>query len=447
MEELLILMLEKIEKLQVRSPSHTTVSESQFYRQISPRLQKPQSHPFKFPKITPVFSNISSNQEGFIRNKFFSGTLPVEVKKKWIFINGTSTHLMGSNHQPDVYVIEPKVSQTLSNVVMLGEIKPSNGISEFSNSEKAQAISYCQEFLTIFPYRDFVYCFLTDLNRFQFFKVSRTANNDFDYFEYLLETGLQGEQLFRSYLTQDSKELGFFQLPNGMEIGEYLGKGFTSKVFQVTKENDSDLVFKHSFFKNELEREIEILRDLKSKNIQQVLEVIDVSTNYIIMKPVCNPLVHFQTKYLEPLINTLQSIHKYYIHRDIRSENIMTNGGTIYIIDFGFAVSLNTMANYSGTLRTASNRILELLVQEKNKPFICEPSDDLESFVKVIFLLENPNKSKILKNLELYQDILDFWTQTNFDKSWIQSFEAARNVQYDALKQLMLKHKITNRTI
>jgi len=114
---------------------------------------------------------------------------------------------------------------------------------------------------------------------------------------------------------------------------------------------------------------------------------------------------------VELLFNTLHYIHAQgFLHRDIRPENLMRSESDVpYVVDFGFAVKKAQNVVYSGTITTASNRVLEHVTHQPRERYDFQESDDVSSLVKTIYLLQNPStRSEMPKNNE-YQELLVYW--------------------------------------
>lgn len=119
----------------------------------------------------------------------------------------------------------------------------------------------------------------------------------------------------------------------------------------------------------------------------------------------CATLRHEDMKYL--LQNLLHIHSKGYAHRDIRLQNILQNSSGKFIIsDFGAAEPFDISVHYAGTIETASQRILHLLITYSNAQEIgAKAEDDLESLLKCYliafkgFVPPDAKKSEDMKNL------------------------------------------------
>lgn len=113
------------------------------------------------------------------------------------------------------------------------------------------------------------------------------------------------------------------------------------------------------------------------------------------------------------LIDGLANIHSKakILHRDIRLENLLliedeqSQSHKLFIIDWGFAVRFNGEfyeGPYAGSLRTASNHVLEQLIT-KTDAVVFGPDDDFESLVKTFFFFGNRFEARNPT------DVLNFW--------------------------------------
>jgi len=120
-----------------------------------------------------------------------------------------------------------------------------------------------------------------------------------------------------------------------------------------------------------------------------VPEVVVQVTEGFIMKPVLSPIYGSLFRdHVGQLFAALGAIHNTHrvVCRDIRPENILLSveEGRAYLTDFGFAQVLDDTTVYQGTLTTASDRILEIIKDDRNAFLQVTPLDDCESLAKVV---------------------------------------------------------------
>eukprot|EP01136_Pigoraptor_vietnamica_P024397 Opistho-1_new@77416 len=81
------------------------------------------------------------------------------------------------------------------------------------------------------------------------------------------------------------------------------------------------------------------------------------------------------------ILDALERVHALNIvHRDIRPANVIVAEGNAVLIDWGFATSTSAQA-YSGTISTASTRVLEAVSRSASSVTVT-PADDLVSLVR-----------------------------------------------------------------
>lgn len=91
----------------------------------------------------------------------------------------------------------------------------------------------------------------------------------------------------------------------------------------------------------------------------------------------------------EQLFAALAIIHQAgYVTRDVRPTNLMVSldGKQAFITDFGFATKEGETTIYRGALTTASNRVLEIMSEDREVLVGVTIADERESLVKVCLL-------------------------------------------------------------
>ena len=110
----------------------------------------------------------------------------------------------------------------------VGEIK-GGGEGEFSHEEQGQICDFLQTCLSIQPWRSFVYGYLTDCRRFEFYRASKRESaglTEICFERTGIILGIEGWSMLRSLCCQDNVTLGY----EDVHIG-WLGTGLTSAVF------------------------------------------------------------------------------------------------------------------------------------------------------------------------------------------------------------------------
>ena len=198
-------------------------------------------------------------------------------------------------------------------------------------------------------------------------------------------------------------------LPETFSVRGMLGKGRTSNVFSVknTKFVDSYYVLKVALQGNDdvLRREAELmekvvtpLNDLHFPKLfwSGMIHYRDEQCYALLMSPVTvEASVPFTRNDFVRLVQSLRRLHHTgHVHCDISYNNIghyesLITGERIrtpMIRDFGFC-RRSEPAIYSGTMATASNRILKLLANNPNEVITVCSRDDYESLWKSVYVL------------------------------------------------------------
>ncbi|KAM9959799.1 hypothetical protein ACTFIR_000898 [Dictyostelium discoideum] len=130
----------------------------------------------------------------------------------------------------------------------------------------------------------------------------------------------------------------------------------------------------------------------------------------------------------------------------------MNSGGDPLLVDFGFANFTENEEPYQGTMITASNRIYDILINNKtNLAFPVVESDDLESLVKV-YMMENEEVVKRFiisipnSEIRVFRTMWEFFN-TECYPQYSTLFQLAQNKNYEELKNEFIKFdKIKNTT-
>ena len=161
-----------------------------------------------------------------------------------------------------------------------------------------------------------------------------------------------------------------------------IGKGSFGQVYLTSKEGHSEF-FATKIIKKEIadskkikkyfHNELKILKEVKHKNIMQLIEVKQTNENYYLVCELCNggslrqcvnkyikmyqkPFSEEITQYLmRQIVEALKYLHgRHIMHRDLKLDNILVNfkdqndtnilnmyGAQVKLIDFGFAAHVN----------------------------------------------------------------------------------------------------------
>ncbi|KAM9957245.1 hypothetical protein ACTFIW_008986 [Dictyostelium discoideum] len=135
------------------------------------------------------------------------------------------------------------------------------------------------------------------------------------------------------------------------------------------------------------------------------------------------------------LTKLLEKVHALgYIHRDIRPPNIIVYDSEPYLIDWGFAIKINAEEIYQGTLMTASDRVLDLLIDPSVEKFSLKPSDDLVSLVKTMIVLKENGVEEYIRSENLtHQQLKDYWISIQTSSFYKKFLDMALNCDYQSI--------------
>lgn len=149
-------------------------------------------------------------------------------------------------HKPDILHRKQGRAGEQS-VRAIGEIKlmERNSELEFSYEQQGEICDFLQTSLMVQPWRNFIYGYMSDGKRFEFYRVSKgTKNEQVVYFieRSGLFLGWEGWEKLQLLVCQDDAILGYcdVNIP-GWELKTWLGTGATSAVFTCISQNSSTL--------------------------------------------------------------------------------------------------------------------------------------------------------------------------------------------------------------
>ena len=365
-------------------------------------------------------------------------------------------------HQPD-YLERSDVASGEQGIVCVGEIK---GIldanREFSDEEVGQILDFLQELLNRQGWRKWIYGFLTDGVRFEFFRCMRRGDaaaadgggeDDGPQEISFTKSGLlsKGEGWLRlsQLLQQSNQQLGFttITLP-GWSLDTWLGSGATTSVFKAVASEGRDTAVCKIFLGKSAsavatrDNEARALRlmsaDLHTPKIR--CEEVRVSGGeqslpVLLVTPVGEPLgflgVRLPIRAYAVLVDTLRRSHGLGLcHIDVCGDNMFAvpknpgedgGGGTVE-----YDVILNDWASSMLTkdVKKAKRFSTHKLYYDVNR---MGPTEDVAALVRSVFVL---TQQCIFAPVETAQE-LDETIRRQW--SWGDALDCARQGRYDAV--------------
>lgn len=234
--------------------------------------------------------------------------------------------------------------------------------------------------------------------------------------------------------------------PVSVKLVEVLGVGTFSTVYLAKNVENELEEFALKFCSAEsymLEVENDLNEQIRSKckNVNTILPVIGkirsgydtVALAYPVACSVAQSawikperVVKLTDEHYRQLWIKLNAIHRAGIaHRDIRSDNIVVHNDEAYFVDFGCSCKLGVIKAMSGSIATASQRILHLLSRKYEK-FEYRIEDDLESFYKMFLWNENNLEFPAVKSEMARNDLAELYF-----KFWYRRRMFFNNIQFD----------------
>jgi len=271
-------------------------------------------------------------------------------------------------HKPDV-LHRAKGKTGEQSIVVVGEIKPMptsalrvDQFGEFSDAEVGQILDFLLSCLRVQPWRTFVYGYLTDCRRFQFFKATKMLTGLFRFENSEIYCDVLGYTMLHLFLSQPYDRLGFQDVSlRGWTVDAYLGGGETSAVVTAKRTADGTLAVCKIYLDEEQgeklqTRENDALRKMHSPHPNPHVAVAyqpapkkTVSGKFVLIKtPIGCELrtdIRLSIAAYAPIVDVLRDAHsKDLFHNDVAPENMFAvkqpTGEYIVILnDFGSAAS------------------------------------------------------------------------------------------------------------
>ena len=364
------------------------------------------------------------------------------------------------SHKPD-YVQRSLAFAGEQGIVTLGEIKGiMDADREFSDEDVGQVLDFLQELLIKQCWRQWVFGFLTDGIRFEFFRGMRRNEDGRVSFTRsgLLSKG-NGWSKLSQLLQQSDEVLGFSVIiVAGWQLGSSLGSGATTSVFVATS-NDAAVdgaaggvtavckIFTGARATASRDNEMRALRLLADDpHTPKIAADVHQTTSggelgggggeqsypVLVVTPLGEALgvhgVRLPIHAYAPLVDTLLHAHNQHLcHIDVSGDNMFAvrqMGGE------GYEVLLNDWASSMtyAEVETAEKFFTHALYYDVAR---MGPSEDLTALVRSVFVLTQCTFSRVQTAAELDQIMRQQW-------SWGVALERARASNYDAIRQFFL---------
>lgn len=210
----------------------------------------------------------------------------------------------------------------------------------------------------------------------------------------------------------------------------------------------------HDHLTREVADEINILRKINDlgghRNLPKILyNCLDMQELAITpfgapLKPDSTPIADWYPA-LNDILNALKWLHEnHIIHRDVRWDNIIWDGDHAILIDLGASVTLTgpdmSVKSYRGGNICCPPRLIGMFEKE----YTPLPADDCHAFVLLVSILLFPKRWTGVHSPDagtsgsIVATMLDaYWTEMSKSKVWGRYVQAARNADYDCLREML----------
>jgi hypothetical protein len=262
---------------------------------------------------------------------------------------------------------------------------------------------------------------------------------------------------FRSWEEVFSKinlfSFNYLQLKK-LERVKFLGSGLSGQVFEyrcLEKKNERYAV-KYFYSDCDVEFKREIFAYLVVQDVVPTLKMVsyDLNQRILVLSPVASRTFRaygrFPLELFQNLVDDLGKLHRLgLVHRDVRPDNLVyvpdETSIKLVLIDWSSSVYKDIETSFEGTVRYASDDVLQRLIRKKKITYTAK--DDLCSMVKV-FLGEILSVDKNLSNCLnedislLAMEVSNVWTRITQTYFWVKEFlQFAKTNNYEEVKRFM----------
>lgn len=389
-----------------------------------------------------------------------------------IDVKSTNVPTIGT-HKPD-FLTRKKLRGGVHSIQVVGDFKSMRDSEypqgDFSNEETGQILDFLQTTLMVQPWRIFVYGFLTDCRRFEFFKAVRKMNPQstdviFERSGVLMDVA--GWSALRKLLLQDETTLGYRDISlTGWDLDSSLGSGSTALAFLARSRSSADVAVCKIYqdplpLAREEHRHREVTALEKLRDLSHIPKVVPSSPEHtacglpvLLKTPVgidisqssILPIASYA-----PLVKVLQIAHsRDVIHNDISPENLFaviddgapslstdtapsdSKSRTVLLNDFGSACSTDEILK--GT-KIGTRSMYYMVGSQHRQAF--GAVGDLCALVRSVFVITqrtyNPAAIDTARKLDV---VMRSPSQIGF---WEEALDCALACNYDSLHDLFLR--------
>jgi serine/threonine protein kinase len=320
-------------------------------------------------------------------------------------------------------------------------VKGASSKGDFPDAEIGHILDLAKVLLRSYQvFRRVLYCFLTDGERFQFFRVERRIDGFF-FQQSSVFSNTMGWQILLGLLRSNLPALGYEALSvQGVSILEYLGRGGSCVALKgkLDSGETDDVVVKVFDDAEAMNNEKRTLNTLSGiENISTCLGVFDVLVDgkpsiktALVCSPVGDVVLPIKSgrstkgSHLSDLVTILKQAHeKGIVHRDVKPENVFLVNDTVLLNDWGISCSISDeFIPWKGTVAYCDPPTHD---DSRHCP---TPSTDLRSLVRCAYAMT-------FLETEVPQNI-DFWTCRLASGLWKRGMDAADALNYDALRNV-----------
>lgn len=411
------------------------------FRKLSNKAQK--AMPIPSEEVFQITKMKEEPQTGEGTRALFS-----RMVKNWV-LNGTTLDTQNRNtatlgsHKPDV-LLRKSGRPGEQSVRGIGEMKPMRDSEEpggeFAFEQQGQLCDFLQTAMLVQPWRTYIYGFLTDCRRFEFYKASKKGDAVIFERSGVIMDG-EGWAALRLLCSQDDEMLGYEDVyVEGWNLDGWLGTGKTSAVFRVQDQNNPTttavckVYLDKSKGNDQRKRESDALLKLSHfPNVPTVHPFAPVRSacgrSILIKTPVGKDIptsVRLPVSAYADIVGTLKYSHENNLfHNDIAPHNL-----------FGFYHGGEQVALLNDFGSATTHEEIQTLAQIASRPLYYSSfgaAADLSALVRSVFVLTQQTFS--LDGMDTAQQLdVVMRSQLHF---WENAMDLASEVNYDQLQNLL----------